>query len=134
MNLMKFRKYSMLLALAALSLTGCQDDLSADGNLVKEPGKYVYVHAAIALPSTAGTRSGTDDTVTGSGKDQTNSDVDKGENGQNGQNDFEYGHAYENEVRSMLLVIADKDDKYITHTVVSGFTATPSSTPPLLSI
>lgn len=131
MNLMKFRKYSMLLALAALSFTGCQDDLSADGNLVKEPGKYVYVHAAIALPSTAGTRSTTEDTVTGSGKDQTNSNVDKGKNG---YNDFEYGYDYENEVRSMLLVIASDKDEYITHTVVSGFTATPSSPPPLLSI
>ena len=114
----KFKSFSMLLAMAAaLSMTACKEEaLPAGGeNLptTEEDGSYLYINAGIALPTAAGTRSSTDE-----GKGETNSDADP---------DFEYGYDYENDVRSMILVIADKEDNYIAHTVVKSIDEAPSN-------
>lgn len=116
---MKLKLHSMLLPVAAaLILAGCQDLMSDSGGVTNADDSVTYsISAAIALPSTAGTRSGTDDTENGStntGGDQTNSDATP--------TDYEYGYDYENDVRSMILLIATTDGKYITHTVVDGIT------------
>ena len=101
----------------------------------EDDGKYFYVSAGIALPS-AGSRSATDETENGTydpsddtadSNDRTNSDGSKDNDG-NVNPDYEYGYDYENDVRSMILVIADTDDKYITHTVVKGISQVPAGT------
>ena len=110
----KFKSFSMLLAMAAaLSMTACKEENLAGGQVNPEvDGKYVYVTAALALPTAAGTRSQTDE---------------EGDTNSNAKPDYEYGYDYENDVRSMLLVIADKQDNYITHTVVKGITQAPTT-------
>ena len=125
----RFKHISMLLAFAAvLSLVGCTKDRTSDVGGVSggdNDGKFLYVTAGIALPSD-GTRSGTDDTVNGTkdtGNDQTNSDG-KDSDGKEFP-DYEYAFDYENDVRSMILVFATTDDKYIAHTIVSGITQAP---------
>ena len=118
----KFRM--MLLSTATLGLFSCADKLTDDGlanGQLEDSQNYVYMNVSVALPTTSATRSGTDDNGgwdSEEGNDQTNSD----ENEQ-GNDDFEYGYAIENDVRSMLLVLTDADDDaYITHAVVSGIT------------
>lgn len=125
MTLMKLKSIPMLLAAAALGLTGCQDQLTDNGG-VKNPGessgRTVFFSAAVALPSTAGTRSATDDfDGDPNGNDRTNSDENE-----KGHPDYEYGYEYENDVRTMILVIATTDDKYITHSVITEITAEPT--------
>lgn len=121
----KFKSWSMLLAMAAaLSLSACREE-SLDGGKTSEEGNVLYISAAIALPSTAGTRSGTDtpdDDDDNNNNNNTNSDA-KPTDGP----DYEYGYDYENDVRSMILVIANEKDEYVTHTVVKGISQTPSS-------
>ena len=126
----------LLTMVAALSLIGCTKDRTtdADGGDVtpEDDGNYVYVSAAIALPST-GTRSSTDkDAPDGTDdNDLTNSDLDKDTNisgkDQDPQEDFEYGYEYENDVRSMILLIANEKDEYIAHTVVKGISQAPAA-------
>lgn len=122
---MTFKSCSMLLAMAAaLSLTACRQE-SFEGTTAEE-GDVLYISAAVALPSAPGTRSSTD-TPTDNEDDNnnTNSDGLKDEN----TPDYEYGWDYENDVRSMILVIANKDDEYVTHTVVKGITQAPTTNP-----
>ena len=115
---MTFKSCSMLLAMAAaLSLTACRQE-SLEGTTVEE-GDVFYISAAVALPSAPGTRSATDDGPD-AGEGDTNSDATP---------DYEYGWDYENDVRSMILVIANKDDEYVTHTVVKGITQAPIGNP-----
>ena len=114
----KFKSFSMLLAMAAaLSMTACKEEaLPAGGeNLptTEEDGSYLYINAGIALPTAAGTRSQTDE------EGETNSNAEP--------EDFEYGFDYENDVRSMILVIADTKDNYIAHTVVKSIDEAPSN-------
>ena len=130
MMTLKLKTVSMLLAMAALSMTACKRETLSEGG-EKNPevgsGRYLYVNAAIALPTTADTRSSTDTSKPekGDSNDQTNSDLDKDENGN--KDDYEYGYDYENDVRTMLLVIADTEDKYISHTVVASITEAPTA-------
>ena len=135
MNLLKFKSFSMLLAMAAaLSLTACREEiLPGDDGTVSTgteagSGKVVYLTAGIALPTSAGTRSGTDkNKPTGEDNDQTNSDIDKGENG---LPDYEYGYDYENDVRTMILVIADTKNNYLAHSVIKNVDAEPTTGKP----
>ena len=117
MNL-KLKSLSLLLAGAAMGLTGCQtEDLVIDeggiGNGTASTGKVVYLTAGIALPTNAGSRSQTD-TPDNSDNNKTNSDGDKN------MPDYEYGWDYENDVRSLIVVIADEEDAYVSHSIVSG--------------
>lgn len=115
---MTFKSCSMLLAMAAaLSLTACRQE-SLEGTTAEE-GDVLYISAAVALPSAPGTRSSTDD----------GPDAGEGDTNSNATPDYEYGWAYENDVRSMILVIANKDDEYVTHTVVKGITQAPTTDP-----
>ena len=117
---MTFKSCSMLLAMAAaLSLTACRQE-SLEGTTAEE-GDVLYISAAVALPSAPGTRSSTDIPDDEDPNNNTNSDAETP--------DYEYGYDYENDVRSMILVIADKDDKYVTHTVVKGITQAPTTNP-----
>ena len=119
---------TLLLTAAAWSLTGCStDDLSAgdiENGSNPESGRVVYINAGIALPSAGGSRSGTDDTKPdGGNNDKTNSDSDK----DGTQNDYEYGYDYENDVRTMILVIADTNDNYLAHSVIQNIDAEPTT-------
>ena len=115
---MKLKKLSLLFAAVALSLTACKDDVMIDGgednpNVPSTTHKSLHITAGIALPTTPGGRSATDDSKE-TGDDLTNSDQkDK---------DYEYGYDYENDVQTMILVIADQNDKYIAHTIINNIT------------
>ena len=115
----KIKPFALFLAGAALAMTGCKDDVLGDVENAagKGEGHYLHVKAGIALP--VSTRSATDD-PTGNGQDQTNSNENT-----NGNDDFEYGSAYENEIRTMILVYTDTANQYITHSVVDGITKAP---------
>ena len=124
--------WAFLLVGAALALTGCQNDDSlgdgTDGNGQASSGKYYYVSAGISLPSTASSRSATDDGYPGNEEDdhdQTNSNGDGEDDSE--VDDFEYGYDYENDVRTMILVFATKEkDEFLAYTVVSGLEKAPT--------
>ena len=135
MNLLKFKSFSMLLAMAAaLSLTACREEiLPGDDGTVSTgteagSGKVVYLTAGIALPTSAGTRSGTDnyDDDDDGEFGKTNSDGYTDADGEE-YNDYEYGYDYENDVRTMILVIASQKNEYVAHTVITEIAAEPVS-------
>ena len=120
---LRFKTFSMLLAAGAtLALTGCKDDMMGDDQLAQEyNGKYYHITTGIALPGT-GTRSATDGDYDDEGNEtngggQTNSDQKP--------TDYEYGWAYENEIRTMILLYTNSNDEYIAHSVISGLTKAP---------
>lgn len=113
---MKKRFFPAMLLAATLGVIGCSDKDIVDvgGNGTEDSGKYAYINTAISFPSSGYTRSATDnypDTGTGN----TNS---------NENTDYENAYDYESDVRSMILVIANKDDEYLTHSVVPTITPT----------
>ena len=114
----KFKSFSMLLAMAAaLSMTACKEENLAGGQInPEEDGQSLFISAAISLPTSVGTRSTTDD-YPENGTGETNS---------NEENDSEYGYDYENDVRSMILLFATPDHKYVTHSVVKGIETVPA--------
>ncbi|WP_297643618.1 Mfa1 family fimbria major subunit [uncultured Bacteroides sp.] len=97
---MKTRKLYQFFAVAlALAFAGCShEDLAGENPGTGDNGSNeVYLKVAAQLPVGIGTRSTTND------------------NG--GSNDgTEIGKDYENEVKSVLLVLADKDNKFIGYT------------------
>lgn len=94
-----------MLLVATLGMVSCADDMTSGvGNSAE---KYAYINTAFSLPSSSFTRSATD------AEGNTNSDVDP-------VDDYEIGKSYENEIRSVLLVIANEKDDYITHVAVSS--------------
>ncbi|MCH5214447.1 MAG: Mfa1 fimbrilin C-terminal domain-containing protein [Muribaculaceae bacterium] len=119
----KIKPIALLLSCAAITLTGCKDDMLGDGNDRDNlaSGSYVHVSAGISLPSTrSATDAGPTDPADGSStnNDQTNS---------NATPDYEYGFDYENEIRTMILVYATQDNKFITHSIVNGITKAPAN-------
>lgn len=121
----------MLAIGAAMSLVGCSDDLDVKGSASgsEYDGKYAYINATISLANT-GSRSYTDwddegnepgDSNSNGSSDSSNPNTNP--NNPTSGNDTEEGHDYENEVRSMVLVIATTDNEYITHLVINGMTA-----------
>ena len=108
------------LGVASMLLASCNEDVLEGGNTGEAyDGPVVYISAGISLPST-GSRSATDD-PDGSDGNKTNSDASP---------DYEIGYEYENDIRSMILLIAtpeEKGNKYIAHTIVSGITKAPTS-------
>ena len=111
---MKKRLFPAMLLAATLGVVGCADkDLDGIANSTEDSGKYAYINAAISFPSSGFTRSKTDNYP----------DVGNGETNSNGDGtqttpDYENAYDYESDVRSMILVIANKNDEYLTHTVV----------------
>ena len=120
---MKFKNVktlSLLLAAAVMSLTSCNEQQLTPDVKPDLSGKTFYLSGALALPSTPGTRSATDDP-----DDDTN--PNKGTTNSTADPDYEYGHNYENSVHTMILVFAKKaDNGYITHSVVTGINAVPT--------
>lgn len=125
------KPFSILLAIAtALSFSACSNDVLTDAgisNLTEDSNHYVYVSAAISLPND-GTRSTTEDhgddwDPDDETNDKTNSDSDN----KGTLPDYEYGWDYENDVRSVLLVFANTEGKYICHTIVKGITQAPTT-------
>ena len=118
----KFKSLSMLLAMAAaLSLTACKEEVFEGNDPAVEDGDYMYVSAAIALPS-AGTRSATDEyDPDKDGFGDTNSDEDA-----NGNPDYEWGYDYENDVRSLILLITNDKNQFVAYTAVNGITQAPA--------
>lgn len=109
---MKFNFKLMLLSFAALAFGACSDDIG-NGNgadIAAEDGDIRFIKATIALPSQPGGRSGTQDP----------DDPNYGDTNSDAVPDYEIGHDYENDVRSMILVIATPDDEYITHITLVG--------------
>ena len=116
----KFKSISMLISAMVLGLASCQNEALLPNNAENTAnpaysGKTVFLTAGVALP-TDGTRSATDDYP----------DPDTGETNSNESPDFEYGYDYENDVRTMLLVFATTDNKFLCSTVVSGIEKAPT--------
>lgn len=119
--------YGFLGAFALLALASCtSDEPLVNNGGYQDDGRVAYINATISLPSN-GSRSSTD-AGTGEGDDQSNSngssdggneDVPRLEDPTYGS-DVEEGHDYENTVRSMVLVITDAEDQYLTHLVITG--------------
>lgn len=106
-----------LLSALALTMASCSDDMLDKTGGKYDDGSYAYIRTTIALP-TAGTRSQTDED-----DGQTNSDGTSASDPENKPtDDFEYGYDFENDVRSVLLVIATENDEYITHLIITGLT------------
>ena len=121
----QLKSLALFLAGAALVLTGCQNEnqlLGEDaGNSPEASGRLFYVNAGISLPSSDGTRSATDEGFPGNTDDdnQTNSDAETP--------DYEYGYDYENDVRTMILVFATKEEnKFLAYSKVSGIDKAPT--------
>ena len=123
------------LGLAALLTAGlatsCKDDvLNGDGvynpGAVEDDGIRMYIAGTLALP-TQGSRSATEDV--GENGDPTWGNTDNNQTNSNaGPSDFELGYDYENNIKSVLLVFADKDKEFIAHSVVTGISQTPTVT------
>ena len=118
---MKFKNVktlSLLLAAAVMSLTSCNEQQLTPDVKPDLSGKTFYLSGALALPSTPGTRSATDDGPKGD-DNKTNSDA---------KPDFELGYDYENAVHTMILVFANEaDNAFINYTTVTGIAAVPKS-------
>ena len=113
------KKITLLGAMAAALLSGCTKvpaDHGENGGRLPEDTR-LYISAGIALPTASGTRSATDDYP----------DADTGDTNSDEEVDYEYGHDYESDVRSVLLVFADDANGYITHTYVSDVAEAPVS-------
>ena len=114
---MKKRFFPAMLLAATLGVVGCADkDLDEIANSTEDSGKYAYINAAISFPSSGFTRSQTD-----GNSDGTNG---SGETNSNAEDDYENAYDYESDVRSMILVIANEKDEYLTHTVVPSIAPT----------
>ncbi|MCH5318694.1 MAG: Mfa1 fimbrilin C-terminal domain-containing protein [Paramuribaculum sp.] len=116
----KFKTLSLLLAGAAMGMTGCQSEepfVNGGEDNGAYSGKTFFVTAGLALPSSAGSRSGTDGGKEGN-QGETNSDATP--------DDFEYGYDFENDVRTMILMFTDKNDKFIAYSKVSGIEKAPT--------
>lgn len=104
----KFR--FMLLSMAALGIVSCSDKLTDESGgtdgLESNEGK-VYMNVAVALPSASSMRSGTDE---------------DGETNSNENPDYEVGHDFENDIKSIVLVLASEDGKYIAHNLIESKT------------
>ena len=106
----KFKTFSLLCAGLALGFTACNnDDLLEGGQKAEGDGTYFHVRAGITTPTMGGTRSATDD-------DEFNSDAEA---------DNETPYDFENEIRTLILVYANANNEYITHSVVKGITKAP---------
>ena len=127
------KKYFLpMLALGALCITSCNDDPLTEGGpgFDLEDGPGYYINATISLPNN-GSRSATDET----GDSNSNGSSNSGNAGTDDNNtdtevtgpDIEYGYDYENDVRSMILVITDKNDNYLTHLVINGMSQASTS-------
>lgn len=103
---------SLFMGLLAMSLfAGCSSDDLVDGGADTGSGSpvskdAVYMNVAVQLPSGIGTRSATDT-------------PDKGDYGTS-TDKTEVGKDYENEVKKVLLVLADKDNKFIAYGTQEG--------------
>ena len=114
----KFKSFSLLLAAAAMGFTACNNDDLLEGNNESQYDDGTYFHVKVGLSLPTGTRSATDDDEYDPDKGSSNSDADA---------EIEQGLADENEIRTLYLVYADKNDNYITHSVVQGITKAPVS-------
>ena len=123
----KFLSLGLAAILTAGIATSCKDDVLNSGDVNKGPvfeddGRRVSYVAALTLPSLGGTRSATEEEP-GDGEDwdgKTNSDAKD-------PSDYEYGYDYENTIQTILLVFANQDNEYVTHSKVTGITKIPSS-------
>ena len=113
----------VLLSATLLAFVGCNKEIEAGGSVngtEDASGDFVFIDVTLSQPSAVGTRSATDNVGENGGS--TNSDA-KPSDGP----DFEYGWDYENEVGSVLLVIATEDDKFISYATVTSITEKPSN-------
>lgn len=131
----QLKSLALFLAGAALVLTGCQNEnqlLGEDaGNSPEASGRLFYVNAGIALPSSAGTRSFTDDEGPDDRPDNEQQTNSSGENNDRDKEstgtDYEYGYDYENDVRTMLLVFANAaDNNFLAYSKVAGIDKAPT--------
>ncbi|MCH5325650.1 MAG: Mfa1 fimbrilin C-terminal domain-containing protein [Duncaniella sp.] len=114
-----------LLAFGAMAMVSCQDDLvvSGPGAYGEGDGSFAYINATVSLPYAGGSRSATDEEgqTNSNGSSNTGNESTDSDNPTKGD-DYEYGYAYENDVRSMVLVITNDKDEYLTHLVINGMT------------
>ena len=98
------------------AFVGCTNDDLADGTNGSGEinGDVVFIDVAVARPTTANSRSKTDEVG------DTNSDATP---------DYEYGYGYENDVNEVLVVIATVSDGFIASSVVNNVIATPVEKP-----
>lgn len=112
------KHFSKLLvsAFAAFSMVACSEDLPEGGNNNFYPGSEddkAYIQVDVKLPSALGSRS---NTVEGGDGSQSNTGV-------------EVGKDYENNVHTILLVLATPEGKYVSHGVVGGLSTNDNNNP-----
>ena len=115
----------VLLSAALLAFVGCNKEIEAGGSVngtEDASGDFVYIDVTLSQPSAVGTRSATDNVGDNGGS--TNSDANPSDGP-----DFEYGWDYENDVNSVLLVIANSEDKLIAFSAVTSIAEAPGSNP-----
>lgn len=103
------KHFSKLLvsAFAAFSMVACSEDLPEGGNNNFYPGSEddkAYIQVDVKLPSAPGSRS---ETIPGGDGSQSDAGV-------------EVGKDYENNVHTILLVLATPDGGYVAHGLVGG--------------
>lgn len=116
--------YFLLLSALVFAFASCSKDqttdVGGDNPTPDQATDYVYLDVALNLPTATGTRSGTDDgdeSKPGAGVTPSDEDVD-----------YEIGYDYENAVNSLILVIADKDDKFLLYSAVNSLPPTQPNT------
>ncbi len=112
------KHFSKLLvsAFAAFSMVACSEDLPEGGNNNFYPGSEddkAYIQVDVKLPSAPGSRS---ETIPGGDGSQSDAGVEVGKN-------------YENNVHTILLVLATPEGKYVSHGVVGGLSTNDNNNP-----
>ena len=121
----KFLSLGLAAILTAGLATSCKDDVLNSGDVNKGPvtfeddGRTVSFIGALTLPNSNNTRSETDTKDDGTTTGDTNS------SGAENMPDYEYGYDYENTIQSVLLVFANDNHEYVTHSKVTGITQKP---------
>ena len=112
------KHFSKLLvsAFAAFSMVACSEDLPEGGNNNFYPGSEddkAYIQVDVKLPSAPGSRS---ETIPGGDGSQSDAGV-------------EVGKDYENNVHTILLVLATPDGGYVAHGLVGGLGTNDNNNP-----
>ena len=120
------KSYFGLLLAALVTLGSCNKEMEGPNGPaagVEDDGNSVYFNVALSLPTDVSTRASTEG---------DKSEPDGNYNGDNPSDqtptDFEYGYDYENQVRSLLLVIADEQDNFLLYSDVQTLPLTQQGT------
>lgn len=117
------RIYFMLLSAVLFALAGCTADFSSDNLVLTDgggdgdgDGDFVYMDIAMQLSNGTGTRSSTDWADENPGPSQNN----PGSSNSDAAPDVEEPYDYANTIKTVLLVLAGNDGRFISYSEVTG--------------